>query len=204
MSNGNRAREQGFVQVQVKMDASAPGAATTQTAADESLDLLERLLQGQLDGYRRILGAIERQRTAIRTADAAALDTATREEESIVRALTVLDAQRGQMLAHLHKKWMPQERRAATLSQILRSAPPDVADAQRRARLEALANHLRQAVETSKSRSAVVRSAAEMLSRHIAGIQQTVHSALSRARVYGRRGKLAMGAATPATVDVKS
>lgn len=183
---------------------TSPVRAHDPDDASAALDLLERLLQGQLDGYRRVLGVIERQRTAIRTADAAALHTATREEESIVRVLAALDAQRGQMLAHLHRKWLPQERQSPTLSQILQGAPEQVADALRRARMQALANHLRQAVDTSKSRSAVVRSAAEMLSRHIAGIQQTVHSALSRARVYGRRGKLALGAATPAAVDLKS
>jgi len=170
----------------------------------ETLSLLERLLQGQLDGYRRLLETVERQRTAIRTADGAMLEQATREEDRIVRALSGLEQQRAQAFAQLQKRWLPQERRSATLAHLLHAAPAQSLDAARQARLSALADRLRQAIESAKHSASVVRSAAETLSRHIAGIQQTVHSALSRAGVYGRRGKLALGAATPAALDLKS
>jgi hypothetical protein len=173
--------------------------------ATEALDRLERLLVGQLDGYRRLLEVIARQREAIRTANGAALEQATRAEEPIVRVLAALDGQREQMLAHMRQRWMPHEGRTPALSRLLASAPAEVAnDDDRRSRLLMLANHLRQAVETAKRAGSVVRSAAEALSRHVAGIQQTVHSALSRARVYERRGRLSLGAATPAAVDLKS
>ena len=67
-----------------------------------------------------------------------------------------------------------------------------------------LATDLRDTIETAKRRGAVVREASAALANHIAGIQQSAHSALSRARVYERRGRLNLGATAPAAVDLKS
>ena len=171
-----------------------------------STSCLERLMRGQLEGYRRLAHIIERQRNAIRTADGGALEITTREQDALVRMLASLDGQRARLLDHLLQRWMPAGQAPAvnpTLAHALAMAG-DAVDDDRRTRMLCLGDELRAAIDSAKSGSAVIRTAAEALSRHVAGIQQTVHSALSRARVYGRRGHLALGSATPAAVDLKS
>ena len=71
-------------------------------------------------------------------------------------------------------------------------------------RLAALADQLRATVEDVRRVSAVVRKAGDALARHMSGLMQTVHSALSRARVYSRRGQLATGAQSRFSIDVTS
>jgi hypothetical protein len=90
---------------------------------------------------------------------------------------------------------------APTLSQLLELP---VVDGDQRTRMLALAADLRDKVMAAKRAGAIVRDAASGLARHMAGIQQTVHSALSRARVYERRGRLNLGSAVTATLDMKS
>ena len=73
-----------------------------------------------------------------------------------------------------------------------------------RTRLLALGEQLRSTMGQVRRASSVVRAAAEALDRHMAGIVHTVQSALSRARVYGSRGRLAAGAQMHFSVDLET
>jgi hypothetical protein len=175
--------------------------ATLPAAACGHLLTLERVLRGQLEGWRRLLGVIERQREAIRSANGAALEQAAQEQRGLTRTLGMLDQQRVRVTAALHEAIAPGEPQSPSLLRVLDLAAEDE---EQRMRLMTLARDLRDTIDTAKRRGAVVRQAAEGLANHIAGIQQTAHSALSRARVYERRGRLNPGAALPAAVDLKS
>jgi hypothetical protein len=70
--------------------------------------------------------------------------------------------------------------------------------------LAAYADQLRSLIAEVKRQSSIVRNAAEALSRHMSGIVQTVHSALSRARVYSHRGQINLGVQLESSLDLKS
>ncbi len=205
---------------------AVPAASTLDVPA--CIHALERVLRGQLDGYTRLLAVIDRQREAIRTANPHALEQAAREQEALVRMLATIDVQATQLLGALQRsvgsgalgfREIPVPRRvgesdpallqqarveskdALTLSRLLERAE---VDDEQRTRMLTLAADLRDKVQEAKRGGGSVRDAANALARHMAGIQQTVHSALSRARVYERRGRLNLGSAMPATVDLKS
>ena len=163
--------------------------------------MMERLLRAQLEGWRRALLATDRQREALRKADGVALEQVGLEQQQIAKTLATLDQQRERLAVAMQKHIAPKVTNLLPLTNLLAAASADV---EQRERLMSIAADLRNTIETAKHRSSIVRNAAETLNKHIAGIQQTVHSALSRARVYGRRGKLALGSAMPAAVDIKS
>jgi hypothetical protein len=152
---------------------------------------------------------IERQREAIRQAAPAALESAAREQDKLVRAMAAVDAQRSQLIRVIQAGVQDgiqataecNVREPPTLSRLLERA---ASDDDQRVRLLGVASELREAIAAARRGSSIVRDAATALARHMAGIQQTVHSALSRARVYERRGRLNLGSSMPAALDMKS
>jgi hypothetical protein len=73
-----------------------------------------------------------------------------------------------------------------------------------RARIDLLATELRRQIKETQADSSVVKKAADHLARHIAGIQQLVHRAVSSCGTYERRGRIAVGAPLESHIDVKS
>lgn len=180
---------------------SAARALSMPQTIDGQLEVMERILRGQLELWRRVVSAIDVQREALRSADGPTLERAAIEQQQLTKPLATLDQQRERLAAMLQKQAVPGVRDILPLMQLLSVVTVDL---QQRDRMMALARDLRETIETAKRRGGVVRDAAETLARHVMGIQQIVHSALSRAGVYGRRGRLALGSATPAAVDMKS
>jgi hypothetical protein len=87
----------------------------------------------------------------------------------------------------------------ATLADIAsRLAEPE------RARLDLVRSELRRTIEETARETGVVRQATERLSAHMAGIMQTVNSALAHAKVYSRGGVIAMGPNVVSSLDIKS
>ncbi len=73
-----------------------------------------------------------------------------------------------------------------------------------RGRLEGLRALLKQRIEETRHEGSVLRAAAERLAQHMAGIIQTVRSALAQTGVYGRHGRVALGATVASTIDLRS
>jgi hypothetical protein len=73
-----------------------------------------------------------------------------------------------------------------------------------RARLDLVRSELRRTIEETQRESGVVRQATERLSAHMAGIMQSVHSALAHAKVYSRGGAITIGPNVVSTLDIKS
>lgn len=166
---------------------------------DGAADAIELLLRGQLAVYQQLLQCIDRKRQAIRTADLDAITTICGEENSHIQGLAELERRRLELIGRLTQAVTPGAKKPLTINELTNH----LAEPQR-ARTAAIAAQLREALGEVRSRSAVVRQAAETLSRHMSGIVQTVHSALSRARVYGQRGRISPGASIPSMVDLKS
>lgn len=180
------------------MPASKPAPSSGADVAGITA-ALEHMLRAQLEDHRRLLACIERKRHAIRGADVAAIEAVRIEEEPIARRVIESQQQLTLVRERLSSIMRPQSRSAMTLSEIAAAA-----GGEQHSRLTTLATQLRDVVMQVKKQSAVVRAAAEALSRHLGGIAQSVNSALSRARVYGNRGSIALGAPVSSSLDIKS
>ncbi|MHC4414921.1 MAG: flagellar protein FlgN [Planctomycetota bacterium] len=165
----------------------------------EHLGWLERTLREQLDGHRQLLGCIGRKREAVRTADMESIAAICQQEHAIAHRLTELEKIRLELVGSLTEVLHPEARSPLTVSQI-----GAVLEEPDRTRLSALAGQLRSLVQEARHASSVVRSAAEALARHMAGISQTVQSALSRTQVYSQRGRITSGTQCRFQVDVTS
>jgi hypothetical protein len=158
---------------------------------------LQEILDTQAEGYRRLLQSIERQRDAIRAADLPAVPTIAGVQEKIVERLRILDERReaaGRALATA--LGLDPE---STISVIVVGLPAETG-----ARLETRAAELRELVIRARREQSVVKAAGDALSRHMAGIVQSVAGALSGTGVYGRRGRLRDGVPVVAGLDLTS
>jgi hypothetical protein len=145
----------------------------------------------------QVLAGLRSRREAVRRADFASL-----------AALEKSDAANGARIAELERA------RAAECSQLaVRLALPPKASLAEisarlsesdRARLDLVRSELRSVLEEVQREGGVVRQATERLSAHMAGILQTVHSALAHAKVYSRQGVVALGPNVVSSLDIKS
>lgn len=156
---------------------------------------LQEILDTQAEGYRRLLQSIERQREAIRHADLAAVPTIAGVQEKIVERLRQLDERRETAGIALARSLDIDPE--STITAIVERLPE--ADG---ARLAARAAELRDLVTRARREQSVVKAAGDALSRHMAGIVQSVTGALSGTGVYGRRGRLRDGVPVVAGLDL--
>lgn len=173
---------------------SAAGASL-----EAMLNELEQLLRVMLEDHRRLLSCIGAKREGIRTANIDRITKICGEENTIVQQVAKAERRRLELIGQITHVFEPRAAQPLSMSDIAeRAAEPQ------RARLQALAAQLRDAVNDLRQQSSIVRTAAEALGRHMSGIVQTVHSALSRARVYGQRGTVNLGLQLQSVVDIKS
>jgi hypothetical protein len=172
---------------------------TAAAASANELTMLERILVRQLDDHKRMLACMERNREAVRHADMDAIKSVCQEQNRLAQQLAELEKSRLTVVGRLTESLQPHAAAPLSLDQIAEAAGEPAGD-----RLTALAGQLRAAVQEVKRESTVVRTAADALARHMSGLMQTVHSALTRARVYSRRGRLATGAQSRFAIDVTS
>lgn len=144
-----------------------------------------------------MLDLLRRKREAIRIANFDALAPLSAEER---KAATAITDREGIRLTLLEKAqpWLDADVEP-TVSAIADRLDGDLAE-----HLRVYAGILRNKLETLRTESAVLRDAATSLSDHLAGLVQTVQSAISRAKVYGRTGRLAMNASIDASLDLKT
>jgi hypothetical protein len=147
--------------------------------------------------YTALLSQIHARRAAIRLADFARFALLGEEESRCVARLAELDRARAEAARTLAVRVGAGP--TATLGDISSRLPADL-----RARLDALRDGLRALIEEVRRESGVVRQAAEQLSAHMAGILQSVHSALAHANVYSRGGRIAVGANVLSSLDIRS
>jgi hypothetical protein len=163
------------------------------------IEALERILRAQLADHRRLLDCLDRKREAIRTAQIGRVSDIVEEERRVAVRIAEADRHRGELVRRIAQALMPAAQQPPALAELAHLVEEPI-----RTRLLASAAELRDAAEEVRSRSSIIRAAAEALSRHMSGVMQSVQSALSRAGVYGRRGEMALGAQLEFSVDVKS
>lgn len=176
-------------------EAKRKPAVDLKTAAQ----MLERILSAQIEEHQRLRGCIDRKREAIRTADINAVSEICGEENAVIQRVAELERRRLELVGRMTQSLDAKASAPMTLSQLAVA----LGDGQG-SRLAAYADQLRSLIADVKRQSSIVRNAAEALSRHMSGIVQTVHSALSRARVYSRRGQINLGVQLESSLDLKS
>lgn len=175
---------------------------TPPTATADLVGALERALDGLTTNYERLAELTRLQREAVRTADAAGIQAATREQQETLRIIAELDQQRADLAAQLAAR-VPASKLggAATVSTIAASLPGRSGEG-----LRERAGRLRSAVEALRREQSVVRTATETVLAHLDGVMRQVTARLSaagsRAGTYGRAGVIA--AATAGAIDMTS
>ena len=163
------------------------------------IDRLEALLQEQLGCHTRLYMLLEQKREAIRTADAAQVESVSRQEHMVLQQVTELEKQRLLLAGEMTELVDASRSKPLSVSEIAAYIEPA-----RRDELLSLAGGVREAIVKVQQLSQVIRAAAEALSAHMAGVLQLVHSAVSQARVYGRSGRMHVGSSITSSIDVRS
>ncbi|MHC4991794.1 MAG: flagellar protein FlgN [Planctomycetota bacterium] len=178
---------------------SRTDATTPASGLASELTMLERILTRQLEGHKLMLECMERNREAVRHADMDAIKSVCQEQNQLAQQLAELEKSRLVVVGRLTESLQPEAATPLSLVEIAEAAGAPAGD-----RLAALAGQLRATVQEVRRASTVVRTAADALARHMSGLMQAVHSALTRAQVYSRRGRLATGAQSRFSIDVTS
>ena len=169
------------------------------TDIHREISLLEENLRRQLDAHRQLLECIQRNREAIGRADMQQIRSICDQENTVAQQLGELEKVRLALIGRVTEHLEPDAGQPVSMSRIAEALDEPAAG-----RLEALAAQLRAMIQEVRQASAVVRTAADALARHMGGLLQTVHSALGRAKVYGRRGMLVTGEQNQFCLDIKS
>ncbi len=159
---------------------------------------LENILRMQVDGYGRLCSALERKRESIARAELDQVPEIAEVEQQIIDRISDLDARREaeitKVCAVLNLK-----RDGVLMSDIISAINEEDG-----VRLEALVTTLRKMIEKARTESSVIRIAGEALSRHMAGVVQSVRGVLAGARIYGSQGQITTGVATAGGLDMSS
>lgn len=159
------------------------------TAAPEAQGRPERLiaiLEKTAVLYRQLHDHAKARRVALRSADYAGFSKLDEPERRVVDQIAELDRERlAEARAIAVRLGLPPD---ASLGAIGERLPPAVGG-----RLIQLREELRTLIVDVRRETSVVRQAAERISAHIAGIVQTVHSALAQASIYSSGGQIATG-----------
>jgi len=160
---------------------------------------LEEILRAQVALHDRVEASLAARREAVRRARIDELAALCGQEQSLLGQLSALEKARLTVMARVAGAIGPPESGALSIESVAEAAAPE-----QRERLLALRDDLRVRAARARRESTVVRAAMDALNRHMVGVLQTVRSALSGARVYERRGQVALGAQLDFSVDVRS
>ncbi|MCA9296685.1 MAG: flagellar export chaperone FlgN [Phycisphaerales bacterium] len=180
-----------------KDSAMTPETTGTRTTLESLGQRLLVILREQDALHDLMLDLLRRKRETIRIANFNALAGLSAEERRTATAITEREEIRLTLLEKAQPWFDPDTVPTVT-------AIADRLDGELAEHLRVYAGILRHKLETLRTESAILRDAATSLSDHLAGLVQTVQSAISRAKVYGRTGQLAMNASIDASLDLKT
>jgi len=176
--------------------ASSPSRVTV---GDEPIDRLERAII-ELDArHDELLALLEQKRRAIARADADAILECCRQESRTIEGIRAIEARRQSIVREVALAIGANDPGALAVEQIAAHASPEQAE-----RLLAASRPVKGKIERLRQRSAVLKQAAEALSRHMSGVMQSVHAAMAQTRVYGRQGRLSPAGGVPSMLDLTS
>jgi hypothetical protein len=171
---------------------------STTNQSSPSIAQLEHILRTQVEGYGRLCSALDRKRAAIALAQLDRVPEIAQVEHQIIDRLSDLDARREAEITNVCVA-LNLEREGVLMSTIIAALTKEDGE-----RLETLVATLREVIEKARTESSVIRTAGEALSRHMAGVVQSVRGVLAGAHIYGSRGQITTGVATAGGLDMSS
>lgn len=168
--------------------------------SEEGRSLGERLesnLLRQSECYTELLHLLKRKRRAIGTADAGSISDLCRQEQVVLARIGELEGERQSIALALSDTPAGGPSTLLTLREITARLAPDNA-----ARLEVLAQTIREQATEAQKQSGIIHTAAEALRRHVEGVMQMVHGALHQVGLYGRQGRITQIPTATATIDL--
>ncbi len=158
---------------------------------------LADVLAAQHELYGGVQRLLQQRRDAVGGADLERYSRLAIEEQRALAEVYALDTRRTALGVELATR-LGLAKGASILE--ISSALPEGS----RARLEGLRGMLKQRIEETRREGGILRAAAERLAQHMAGVLQTVRGALAQTGVYGRHGRVALGATVASTIDLRS
>ncbi len=164
------------------------------------MQAMEKLLNAHIDEHEQLLACMEHKAQAIRYARIESVTELVKQEQAIVQRMNEIERHRLALARKMTRMIDPDASEALPLSEIAKAVENEVMCK----RVLDLADTLRTLVDHVRRQSSILRNAAESLAKHMAGVMQTMQSALSRAGVYGQRGHVAVGTQLEFNIDIKS
>lgn len=149
----------------------------------KSIDVLLRMLAVQVEGYGRLVDRLRAKREAIRVANLASVVEVCHEERQIIDRIAEVEQSRLRLVSEVAART---DREILNVDEIV-----ELTDETRGEKLRGLAAELKSRILAAQEESSIVNDAAAALSRHMAGLLQTVQVSLAGGGVYGRRGRIA-------------
>ena len=175
------------------------GASGRAALLDRAGRTLVELLDRQAAVHARLVEHLEGTRDAIRRADVDAVAACCRAERALLAEIESLEARRREVVDGLTGLLAPGRLEPLPLSAITPHLPAATGE-----RLQELRRGLRRSLEEAARLSAIVTGAAEAVGTHLAGLVQTLGSALAGPGTYGRRGRVDGRVNAPLRLDLTS
>jgi len=179
---------------------------TTTASKVPTLNELAERLEGVIDAYAQrydqLSASIAARREALRQADGAGVEAASRTQRAILEAIAMLEPRRGSVAndAAAVLPGLTKGRSAPlTLRDIARALP-----VKQSGELVRKAEALREKVLASQDATRVVGLATRSLLAHIEGLMRTVAQQISHAGTYSPKGCVEAGGAVVSSLDVRS
>lgn len=154
----------------------------------------ERILDDLIGAHERLLGLIDRERAALRAADAPGMAALSAEREALSAEIASLDRRR----ADVARAIVGRDAGRLRIGQVLASLGSAEAS-----RLSGLSDRLRAIVGEAHRKQSAVRDAAAAVARHLTGVMSRVVETCAPARTYTASGRVAVGVSTPGVLDVR-
>lgn len=180
--------------------AAQTAAASEPPATPEAaVDALIHTMADQVKAYRLLRECLERKREGLRNARIGEIQQCCEAEQQLIVRINQLEQRRVGQAEVAARAVAPDSDGSLSAAELARRL-----DERRGKILLELAAQLKATMKEAAAISHIVANAAKTMSRHLAGIVQTVHGALSRVGVYGKSGRLSVGSQTEYSVDVRS
>lgn len=179
---------------------------TAPAASRPTLDQLSADLEALLDAYtaryEQWRSLLLTQREAVRRADGAGVEQASRALSNVLEAIAMLESRRGELInacAEAIPGLCPARSGAITLHDVATALPGPG-----RAALESKACALRELARDVHARTQSIAGATRSLLGHVEGLMRHVARSLSHSGTYSRSGVVEAGGAVVSALDVRT
>lgn len=163
-------------------DRGLPDAIAAQRK--QALERLETTLRQSVERQRQLLDLLQRKREAMRAGDANCMADLTRAENTQVQAISDIEKSRLKLVAELTLHVDPDANEPLKLADLAERFPEPT-----RGKLLVMRGQLLEAMHAVRAETAVAKTAAETLVRHVSGLVRTLANVSHGHAAYGPIGR---------------